>query len=235
LLTDIIDTSSPLATHLEDLRTKLMLPLIFNLSLILLIMNFTEKIMANLLLIVNLELTNLTTYSPTELIKMKLYISLVGSFVISSPIWFSGFYKFSRPGLTRKESNGLLVMFAMGSLLFLVGFITGLYYIAPLVIDLFINNDNLVVAHLSIYETIKLVISIALFTGFLICLPTLVLISTDYQNNIEEIRKYMYFIIIIIVMIATPQPSLIVNLFFMILFVIVAEMSLLISGGKLEN
>ena len=228
----MIDTSSPLSNHLEDLRTYLMWPLTITFILILILVNYSDNIISELLTISSLELSNLTTYTPTEMIKMKIYVSLVSSAILCSPVWFRGFYKFSRPGLTDKEANGLAIIFSLGMVLFLVGFILGTYHVAPSVINLFIENSNIVEAKLSVYETMKLLISISIFCGFLVSLPILTLISTDYKNNVEDVRKYMYLVILIMVTVATPQPSLIVNLCFMILFAGIIEISLLISGGK---
>lgn len=231
----MIDTSSPLSNHLEDLRTYLMWPLTITFILILILVNYSDNIISELLTISSLELSNLTTYTPTEMIKMKIYVSLVGSAILCSPIWFRGFYKFSRPGLTDKEANGLAIIFSLGMVLFLVGFILGTYHVAPSVIDVFIGDSNIVEAKLSVYETMKLLISISIFCGFLVSLPILTLISTDYKNNVEDVRKYMYLVILIMVTVATPQPSLIVNLCFMILFAGIIEISLLISGGKIGS
>ena len=231
----MIDTSSPLSNHLEDLRTYLMWPLTITFILILILVNYSDNIISELLTISSLELSNLTTYTPTEMIKMKIYVSLVGSAILCSPVWFRGFYKFSRPGLTDKEANGLAIIFSLGMVLFLVGFILGTYHVAPSVIDVFIGDSNIVEAKLSVYETMKLLISISIFCGFLVSLPILTLISTDYKNNVEDVRKYMYLVILIMVTVATPQPSLIVNLCFMILFAGIIEISLLISGGKIGS
>ena len=212
-----------------------MWPLTITFILILILVNYSDNIISELLTISSLELSNLTTYTPTEMIKMKIYVSLVGSAILCSPVWFRGFYKFSRPGLTDKEANGLAIIFSLGMVLFLVGFILGTYHVAPSVINLFIENSNIVEAKLSVYETMKLLISISIFCGFLVSLPILTLISTDYKNNVEDVRKYMYLVILIMVTVATPQPSLIVNLCFMILFAGIIEISLLISGGKIGS
>ena len=209
-----------------------MWPLTITFILILILVNYSDNIISELLTISSLELSNLTTYTPTEMIKMKIYVSLVSSAILCSPVWFRGFYKFSRPGLTDKEANGLAIIFSLGMVLFLVGFILGTYHVAPSVIDVFIGDSNIVEAKLSVYETMKLLISISIFCGFLVSLPILTLISTDYKNNVEDVRKYMYLVILIMVTVATPQPSLIVNLCFMILFAGIIEISLLISGGK---
>ena len=231
----MMDTSRPLSKHLEELRTHLIFPFVCNFFLFLILINYANIIITELLNIVNLDLSNLTTYSPTELIRLKIYVSLIGSIVICLPIWFLGFYNFSKLGLTRNEIRGLKVCFSMGLLLFLIGSISGIYYVAPAAIDLFINNDSLVIAKLSVYETTKLIISISIFCGFLISLPLLTLFATDYKDNIKDIRKYMYILIILIIIIGTPEPTLIINICFLIVFGVIMETVLIIAGEKSAN
>ena len=125
--------------------------------------------------------------------------------------------------------------FSMGLLLFLIGSISGIYYVAPAAIDLFINNDSLVIAKLSVYETTKLIISISIFCGFLISLPLLTLFAVDYKDNIKDIRKYMYILIILIIIIGTPEPTLIINICFLIIFGAIMETFLIIAGEKSAN
>ena len=231
----MIDTSRPLASHLKELREHLMLPFISNFIILLIIINYANQIISELLDIVNLNLTNLTTYSPTELIKLKIYVSLVGSTIICLPIWFFGFLNFSKPGLTKIEERGIQTTFAMGLIMFLIGALIGINYISPFAMEIFIDNDNLVSAKLSIFETTKLIISISIFCGFLLSLPLLTLFTSDYKENIEDVRKYMYILIILIVILGTPQPTLIINLCFLIIFSSIMEMSLLVARGENES
>ena len=202
--------------------------------LILLLLPFSKSIVDNLLNIGNIEITNLTAYSPTEFLRLKLYLSLIGSLLISYPLWVRGIYNFSSPALTIKEKRGFQICFSIGFILFILGSILGLYYLAPIIFEVLLMNDNMTIAKLSIYETIKLLISISLFSGILLSLPLLTLFLTEYSNSKTQLRKYLYILIIAIIILGTPEPSMIINLIFLILFSLIIEITL-VFGGKNED
>lgn len=202
--------------------------------LILLLLPFSKSIVDNLLNIGNIEITNLTAYSPTEFLRLKLYLSLIGSLLISYPLWVRGIYNFSSPALTIKEKRGFQICFSIGFILFILGSILGLYYLAPIIFEVLLMNDNVTIAKLSIYETIKLLISISLFSGILLSLPLLTLFLTEYSNSKTQLRKYLYILIIAIIILGTPEPSMIINLMFLILFSLIIEITL-VFGGKNED
>ena len=124
--------------------------------LLVLLIPYSIQLIEDLLSIANLRLENLASYSPTELLRLKIYMSLIGSLLLAFPLWFRGFYNFSSPGLTRKERRGIMVSFSIGSALFLTGSLAGLFYVSPGVMEIFLT-DEIVVAKLSVYETTKLV------------------------------------------------------------------------------
>jgi|TARA_B110001454_G_scaffold7982_1_gene7609 Sec-independent protein secretion pathway component TatC len=202
--------------------------------LILLLLPFSKSIVNNLLTIGNIEITNLTAYSPTEFLRLKLYLSLIGSLLISYPLWLRGIYNFSSPALTIKEKRGFQVCFSIGFILFILGSILGLYYLAPIIFEVLLMNDNVTIAKLSIYETIKLLISISLFSGVLLSLPLLTIFLTEYSSSKAQLRKYLYILIIAIIILGTPEPSMIINLIFLVLFALIIEITL-VFGGKNED
>lgn len=197
-------------------------------------MPFSKIIIDNLLSIASIDITDLTTYSPTEFLRLKLYLSLVGSLIISYPLWLRGIYNFSSPALTNKEKKGFQTCFSMGFVIFITGAFLGLYYVAPIIFEVLLVNDNVTIAKLSIYETITLLISISLFSGILLSLPLLTLFLTDYSSSKIQLRKYLYALIVAIVILGTPDPSMIINIIFLVLFAIIIEITL-VFGGKNEN
>ena len=100
-------------------------------ALLVLLVPFSIQLIENLLVISELSLDNMATYSPTELLKLKIYLSLIGSMLLTFPLWVRGFYNFSSPGLTVKERRGTMVSFSIGSTLFVAGSLVGLFYVAP--------------------------------------------------------------------------------------------------------
>ena len=188
------------------------------------------QIIDGLLNIANLELSEMATYSPTELLRLKIYISLVGSLCLTIPLWFKGFYNFSRSGLTIEKRKGSLWSFTTASILFLAGSLIGLFYIAPIVMEILLT-DEFITAKLSVYEATKLIISITIFSGFVISLPILAFFAANYTEQAKDARKYIYFLIITIAILGTPEPSMIVNLIFLVFFATIAEVVLLVAGG----
>ena len=203
--------------------------------LIILLFPFAKEILKNLVNLVPLEMENMATFSPTEFIRLKLYLSFIGSIIISHPLWYKGFYNFSKPGLNENERKILVVCFTLGPFLFLVGAILGLLYIAPFLIDILLEENELTIAKLSIYQSVKLLVSISLFSGILLSLPLLILMISGYLEEKKTIRKYIYILIILIVMLGTPEPSMIINLIFLIFFASIMEITLVFIGDANAN
>ena len=204
-------------------------PFICNIFLLACLVPVSIQIIEGLLNIVNLQLSEMAAYSPTELLKLKIYISLIGSILLTFPLWFKGFYNFSGPGLTDTERRGTIAIFSSVSILFLGGSLTGLFYITPTVMEILLT-DEFIEAKLSVYEATKLIVSISLFSGFLISLPVLSSLIVKYTEEVEIARKYIYLFIILIVLLGTPEPTMIVNLLFLITFATIAELILFLAG-----
>jgi len=234
-LSETDDISGPLSGHLEELRQHLKLPFSITIILILVLFPFAKEIMKNIVNLVPLEIEDMAIFSPTEFIRLKLYLSFIGSIVISHPLWYKGFYNFSKPGLNENERKILIVCFTLGPILFLVGAISGLLYVAPFLLDILLEENELIIAKLSIYQSIKLLVSISLFSGILLSLPLLILMISGYLENKKSIRKYIYILIILIIMLGTPEPSMIINVIFLISFASIMEITLLFVGASNAN
>ena len=231
MLSETSDISRPLSRHLEELRAHLLLPFISTIIIMLLLFPLTAQMLTNLLNITNINLENMATYSPTEFIRLKIYLSLIGSILLSHPLWYRGIYNFSSPGLTSKEKRGTIICLLLGTILFLVGNTLGLFYLAPYLLDILLDENHLVIAKLSVYQTAKLLISISIFSGILVSLPILILLASEYTESKKSLKKYIYILIGFLIVLGTPEPSLVINLIFLILFAAIMEFTLLIVGG----
>lgn len=212
-----------------------MLPFISTIILILLSLPYSSLIIDYLLNITNIEITNLTTYTPTEFLRLKLYLSLITSIIISYPLWIRGIYNFSSPALTDKEKEAFQLAYSAGFLLFIIGSILGLYYLTPFIFEILLSNDNITVAKLSIYSTIKLLVSISFFSGILLSLPLIIMFLTQHSESKIQLKKYLYILILALIILGTPDPSMIINLIFLILFGIIMEITMVFLGDANEN
>ena len=229
------DESSPLSRHLEDLRTYMLLPFIINTIILILIVSFASKIILELLETVDLNINNLSSYSPTEYFKTKIYISLILSLIFTTPLWLISIYNFSAPGLTEKEKINVKFSLILGLFFFLLGCIIGFYLIVPRLLDFFLTENEMVSENLSIYETVKIIISTSLFTGILISTPVVTLLLNRIVKEKKDIRKYIYTLILLIAIIATPKPSMILNLIFLLSLTIFAEITLYLTRRNNGN
>ena len=207
----------------------MLLPFIINAIILILIISFASKLILELLETVDLSINNLSSYSPTEYFKTKIYVSLILSLVFTAPLWLISIYNFSAPGLTEKEKTNVKFSLVIGLLFFLIGCIIGFYYIVPRLLDFFLTENRMVVEKLSIYETVKIIISTSLFTGLLVSTPVVTLLLNRIVKEKKDIRKYIYTLILLIAIIATPKPSMIINLIFLLSLTLFAEITLFIT------
>lgn len=199
------------------------------------IISFASNLIINILEAVSLDINDLTTYSPVEYFKTKIFLSLVLSLIFSSPLWLLSIYNFSRTGLTDFERNNIGYSFIIGQTFFLLGCGIGFFLVTPYFLDLLLADSEIVIQNLSVYETIKIIISTTLFTGLLISTPVFTLLINRIVEGRKDVRKYIYTLILFIAIIATPKPSMILNMIFLISFVLIAEITMLVAGVKNEN
>ena len=209
-----------------------MFPFVSTITLMLLLFPLTAQMLTNLLNITEINLEDMTTYSPTEFIRLKIYLSLIGSILLSHPLWYRGIYNFSSPGLTPKEKRGMIICLLLGTILFLVGNLLGLFYLTPYILDILLDENSLVIAKLSVYQTAKLLVSISIFSGILVSLPILILLASEYTESKKSLKKYIYILIGFLIVLGTPEPSLIINLIFLILFTAIMELTLVVVGDS---
>ena len=139
------------------------------------------------------------------------------------------FYNFSRSGLTDEERKGTIAIFSSVSVLFLGGALAGLFYVTPITMEILLT-DEFIDSKLSVYEATKLVVSVSLFSGFLISLPFFSFLIVKYTEEVKVARKYIYLFIILIALLGAPEPTMIINLLFLVTFATIAELVLLLAG-----
>ena len=199
------------------------------------IISFASNLIVNILEAVNLDINDLSTYSPVEFFKTKIFLSLVLSLIFSSPLWLLSIYNFSRTGLTDFEKNNIRYSFIIGQTFFLLGCGIGFFLVTPYFLDFLLADSELVIQNLSVYETIKIIISTTIFTGLLLSTPVFTLLINRVVEGRKDVRKYIYTLILFVAIVATPKPSMILNIVFLISFVLIAEITMLVAGVKNEN
>ena len=192
------------------------------------IISFASSLIIQILETVSLDINDLSTYSPVEYFKAKIFLSFILSLIFTTPLWLLCVYNFSKTGLTKVESKNIRFTLVIGQTFFLLGCILGFYFVTPSILDLLLSDSEIVLQNLSVYETIKIIISTTLFTGLLISTPVFTLLVNRLVENYKDARKYIYTLILFIAIIAAPKPSMILNMIFLLSFVFIAEITLFV-------
>ncbi|MEC8707224.1 MAG: twin-arginine translocase subunit TatC, partial [Candidatus Thermoplasmatota archaeon] len=137
------DISSPLSSHLEELRAYLLLPFIINAIIMIMIISFSSNIITHILEAVSLKVNDLSTYTPVEFFKTKILLSLILSLIFCSPLWLLSIYSFSRTGLTEYEKNNVRYSFIIGQTFFLLGCAAGFSLVTPYFLDLLLADSEI--------------------------------------------------------------------------------------------
>jgi sec-independent protein translocase protein TatC len=165
----------PITEHLEELRSRLIRSLIaFGIGTAL-CYNFAEDIFRHLLLPLTGALPSDSHLIFTELTEAFLTyfkLALWGGFVLASPVIFYQAWRFSSPGLYKKERK-LILVFAIWST---VGFMAGMtfaYFIAiPSIMTFLLSFGRAVVIPMpSMKESLSLVLRLLLIFGVMFELP----------------------------------------------------------------
>ena len=192
------------------------------------IISFASSLIIQILETVSLDINDLSTYSPVEYFKTKIFLSFTLSLIFTTPLWLLCVYNFSKTGLTKVESKNIRFTLVIGQTFFLLGCVLGFYFVTPSILDLLLSDSEIVLQNLSVYETIKIIISTTLFTGLLISTPVFTLLVNRLVENYKDARKYIYTLILFIAIIAAPKPSMILNMIFLLSFVFIAEITLFV-------
>ena len=165
----------PITEHLEELRKRLIRSLIaFGIGTAL-CYNFAPEIFRRLLIPLTGALpldSHLIFTELTEAFLTYFKLALWGGFVLASPVIFYQTWRFTSPGLYRKERK-LVVIFALWSTLgFLAGMVFAYFVAIPSIMTFLLSFGRTVVVPMpSMKESLSLVLRLLLIFGVMFELP----------------------------------------------------------------
>ena len=165
----------PIAEHLEELRSRLIRSLIaFGVGTAL-CYNFAAEIFRHLLLPLTGALPSDSHLIFTELTEAFLtYFKLAmwGGFVLASPVIFYQAWRFTSPGLYKKERKLVVVFAAWSTVGFLAGMVFAYFVAVPSIMAFLLSFGRTVVIPMpSMKESLSLVLRLLLIFGVMFELP----------------------------------------------------------------
>src|SRR5690606_2941829 len=179
------------------------------------------------------ELT-MNAFRMTDPIKIYMQFAFIIALVISSPFLLYQLWAFISPGLYEKERKVTLSYIPLSVILFLLGVSFSYFILFPFVVNFMTRLANRLDINqvIGINEYFQFLIQLTLPFGFLFQLPVVIMFLTRLgivtPMFLSKVRKYAYFILLVIGGLITP-PELISHLMVTIPLFGLYEISILVS------
>jgi sec-independent protein translocase protein TatC len=226
--------------HIGELRKRLVIVVVF----------FFIAVIASFLLVEPLivylqgadeakELT-MNAFRLTDPIKIYMEFAFILAFILTFPITLYQVWAFISPGLYAKERKVTLSYIPISLLLFLAGISFSYFVLFPFVVEFMTGlSERLAIEQvIGINEYFDFLFQLTLPFGILFQLPVVIMFLTRLgivtPNFLAKVRKYAYFVLLVIAALITP-PELISHLMVSIPLFLLYEISILISRGAYKK
>ncbi|MDX8367918.1 twin-arginine translocase subunit TatC [Cytobacillus sp. IB215665] len=220
--------------HIGELRKRLIIAAVFFVVATIGSFFLAEPIIVYLQQADEAKELTMNAFSLTDPIKIYMQFAFIIAFVITAPVILYQLWAFISPGLYEKERKITLSYIPISVLLFLGGVSFSYFILFPFVIEFMTRiSERLTVNQvIGINEYFQFLFKITIPFGILFQLPVVVMFLTRLgivsPMFLAKIRKYAYFVLLVIAAFITP-PELISHLMVTIPLFILYEISIFIS------
>lgn len=177
---------------------------------------------------------SLNAFRPTDPLYVFLGFAFIIAFILTGPLLLYQVWAFISPGLYENERRITLGYIPVTILMFLLGIAFGYFLLFPYVIHFMISlaDDMQVKQTFGIHQYFMFLFQITIPFGFVFQLPLLSMFLTRLgiitPSFLHKIRKYAYFVLLIIAGLITP-PDVISQLIVMVPLGALYELSIFVS------
>lgn len=219
-----------LVEHLEELRKRIIVTLATFIIFLVIGFVFAKDIYYWFIRDLDFQLTVL---GPGEILWIYLMLATVVAITGTIPILAFQIWLFVRPGLTKKEQRVTIAYIPALFILFLAGLSFGYFVILPIVFDFLLTlGEGMFQTMFTIQKYFQFVMSLTLPFSFLFEIPvvTMFLTSIGIINpyQLQKMRKYAYFVLVVIAVIISP-PDFFSDVIIVVPLLILYEFSIILS------
>lgn len=191
--------------HTKDFGQYLLKNLIIFVIFFIIAFAFSPHIINRLLTFYQL---NVFALSPLEFIKTQMWASIIFAIIILLPILVYSIYLYCKEFITIKK----IFLYISGCyFLGIMGFYLGLTHISKAILESLINVTP-IESIWSIFSVFTIIFTTALILGFtmqlLLIIPLLLKVNILKYENYKKFRKYFILVILIILAMVTPDPTM---------------------------
>ncbi|HLU22072.1 MAG TPA: twin-arginine translocase subunit TatC [Bacillaceae bacterium] len=220
--------------HIEELRKRLMRIVVFFVLAVIVSFLIVEPIINFIQNADVAEELTMNAFRVTDPFKVYMNMTFVIALIITSPVVLYQLWSFVSPGLLEKERRVTLSYIPVSVLLFLGGLAFSYFVLFPFLIKfmLDLSNEMSIQSTIGINEYFQFLFQITIPFGLLFQLPVVILFLTRLgiitPMFLAKIRKYAYFVLLVIAAIITP-PDVISHLMVTVPLCLLYEISIWIS------
>ncbi|WP_042352404.1 twin-arginine translocase subunit TatC [Bacillus massiliigorillae] len=221
--------------HLEELRKRLIfIAVAFIISLII-GFAFSNSLLEFLKVHYVPEQIQWNVFGFTDGFLIYFKLSFLISLILSFPIAIYQIWAFVKPGLTEKEAKGTLLYVPLSFFLFIVGLSFSFFIVFPMTLN-FMSNVNSAIGAIETYglqHYFTFMFNVVIPISLVFELPVVILFLTKLgiinPTSLKKVRKYAYFLLIVIGVTLTP-PDFISDFLVIIPLILLYEISIWISA-----
>lgn len=200
------DKEMNLVGHLNELRNRIIVTVIFFVLFFIVSFIYVKDIYGLLERGINFDLI---ITGPTEIIWIFVSIAAIIATVGTLPILSIQLWLFIKPALTAKERKASLSYIPGVFLLFVVGLVFGYLLFSNFILPFLISlNDDMFIQLFTVEKYFRFMFQIMLIFGILFEIPIITMFLTSLgilsPDFLRKMRKYAYFILLIVGALVTP-------------------------------
>lgn len=217
--------------HLSELRNRLLITGVFFIVFFILGFVYIQEIYT---FFENDFDFKLTVTSPGDIIWIYFTLAGVVAFVGTLPVLCLQLWLFIRPGLTKRERRASLSYIPAIFLLFVLGLVFGYFMFVKLILPFLLSlNDGMFNELFTVDRYFRFLLRVTIPFAFLFELPVVLMFLTSLglitPSFLKRIRKYAYFVLLVIAAVITP-PDLFLHLLVTVPLILIYEISISLSG-----
>ncbi len=220
--------------HIGELRKRLVMTVVFLFCAMILSFFLAEPLIVYLQGADEAKELTMNAFRLTDPVKIYMQFAFIIAFVMTSPVILYQFWAFISPGLYEKERKVTLSYIPVSVILFIGGVAFSYFILFPFVVDFMTRiadrlNINQVIG---INEYFQFLFQLTIPFGILFQLPVVIMFLTRLglvtPMFLSSIRKYAYFVLLVIAAFITP-PELLSHMMVTVPLLLLYELSIFIS------
>ncbi|MGD6879558.1 twin-arginine translocase subunit TatC [Bacillus infantis] len=220
--------------HIGELRKRLVMTVVFLFCAMILSFFLAEPLIVYLQGADEAKELTMNAFRLTDPVKIYMQFAFIIAFVMTSPVILYQFWAFISPGLYEKERKVTLSYIPVSVILFIGGVAFSYFILFPFVVDFMTRiADRLDINQvIGINEYFQFLFQLTIPFGILFQLPVVIMFLTRLgivtPMFLSSIRKYAYFVLLVIAAFITP-PELLSHMMVTVPLLLLYELSIFIS------